>query len=92
MSMSTAGTVKSLPKMRDLCNESCSVWIEARTLEKQGKQAEAAAKDKASRAKQKEAEVREAECMIRIEPAMFGMAAFVRFSNYHHGHTFDSDG
>jgi alpha-L-fucosidase 2 len=50
------GAVKSLPKMRDLGNESRSLWIEARALEKQGKLAEAAAKDKASRAKQKEAE------------------------------------
>src|SRR5512136_908115 len=32
-----AGAVKALPKMRDLCNESRSLWIEARALEKQGK-------------------------------------------------------
>jgi alpha-L-fucosidase 2 len=50
------GAVKFLPVLRDLCNESRALWIEACDLDKQGKKAEADEKRKASRAKQKEAE------------------------------------
>ncbi len=50
------GAVKSLPVLRDLCNQSRALWIEAVELDRQGKRAEADAKRKESRAKQKEAE------------------------------------
>lgn len=40
-----AGAVKALPRMRALGNESRSLWIEARALEKQGKKAEVASQE-----------------------------------------------
>ncbi len=50
------GAAKCMPVLRDLCNQSRVLWIEARRLDEQGRKAEADQKRKASRAKQKEAE------------------------------------
>jgi alpha-L-fucosidase 2 len=50
------GAVKFLPVLRDLCQESRALWIEAQALDQQGKRLEAEEKRRASRAKQKVAE------------------------------------
>ena len=50
------GAVKSLPVLRDLCNESRRLDIQADQLAKDGRKAEAEEKRKAARARQKEAE------------------------------------
>jgi alpha-L-fucosidase 2 len=50
------GAAKFLPELRDLCNQSRALWLEAIELDKQGKKSEAEEKRKLSRAKQKEAE------------------------------------
>jgi alpha-L-fucosidase 2 len=49
------GAAQFLPVLRDLCNQSRRLWIEARALDQQGKTAEAEEKRQASRARQKEA-------------------------------------
>ena len=50
------GAVQFLPVLRDLCNQSRQLWIEAEALDQQGKRAEADAKRRESSAKQTEAE------------------------------------
>lgn len=50
------GAVKFFPILRDLCNQSRVLWLEAEALEQQGKKTDAAAKRQAARDKQKEAE------------------------------------
>ena len=49
------GAAKFLPVLRDLCNESRLLWIDAKKLDQQGKKSEANEKRRASAAKQNEA-------------------------------------
>jgi alpha-L-fucosidase 2 len=50
------GAARFLPLLRELCNQSRSLWLAARELDRQGNQTEADAKRQLSGVKQKEAE------------------------------------